>query len=268
MATPNEEPELTGQVMFYRQPEPLSLEKHRKLGAKRIERPFQFLIGSHVVPITVNEFGIAACSYPVIFAGPEKTPLAVMGARAGENVFVTPAGDVDPEVYLPAFVRRYPFVFASDPSSENMLVCIDRAAPMIGENAEVPFFNGDAPSKFTEDAIEFLKEFERNRQATEFFVKAVDEAGLFEEKNVSLSQRDEKGEDQQVKIADYYAISEEKLQGLSNEKFQELREKGILAPAYAHIISLLSWPKIIHRTLTLATAQAEEEKKKGKVPFS
>jgi SapC len=270
MATPTQaqEPELTGNVLFYQQPEPLSLEKHRTLGAKRIDRPFQFLLGSHVVPITVNEFGIAACSYPVIFAGAEKTPLAVMGARGGENVFVNPNGEVDPEVYLPAFVRRYPFVFASDPNNENMLVCIDRAAPMIGENPEIPFFNGDKPSKYTEDAIEFLKEFERHRQATEFFIKAVDEAGLFEEKSVSLSQTDEKGEEQQVKIADYFAISEEKLNALSSEKFQELREKGVLAPAYAHIISLLTWPKIIHRALTIATAEAEANKAKGKTPFS
>jgi hypothetical protein len=276
MATADE-PELSGQVLFYKQPEPLSLEKHRNLGAKRVDKPFQFLLGSHVVPITVNEFGIAACSYPVIFAGPQKTPLAVMGARGGENVFINPNGDVDPEVYLPAFARRYPFVFAADQGGENMLVCIDRAAPMIGENPEIPFFEGDQPSKYTQDAIEFLKEFERHRQATEFFVKAIDEAGLFEEKSVSLAQRNDKGEDEKVTIADYFAISEEKLNALPADKFQTLREQGCIAPAYAHLISLLTWPKIIQRALTLAQAQGgvdsqisapPPEPKKGKIPFS
>ncbi len=53
------EAELTGNVMFYKQPEPLSLERHRTLGAKRVDKPFQFLGASHVVPITVNEFGVA-----------------------------------------------------------------------------------------------------------------------------------------------------------------------------------------------------------------
>lgn len=270
-----EEPEVTGQVLFYKQPEPLSLDKHRDLGAKRVDKPFQFLLGSHVVPITVNEFGIAACSYPVIFAGPQKTPLAVMGARGGENVFVQPNGDVDPEVYLPAFARRYPFVFAADSTNENMLVCIDRAAPMIGENPDLPFFENGEPSKYTQDAIEFLKDFERNRSATEFFVKAIDEAGLFEEKSVSLNQRNQNGETQQTTIADYFAISEEKLNALPNDKFQDLREKGVLAPAYAHLISLLTWPKIIQRALTIqalsGAAQSSAppvEPKKGKIPFS
>jgi hypothetical protein len=117
---------LSGQVMFYRQPEPLSLERHRNLGAKRIERPFAFLLQAHVVPITVNEFGVAAGSYPVIFAGADKTPLAVMGARAGDNVFVSPNGEVDPEAYLPAFVRRYPFVFAADNAGDRLVLCVDR----------------------------------------------------------------------------------------------------------------------------------------------
>jgi hypothetical protein len=244
-------PELSGQVLFYKQPEPLSLEQHRNLGAKLVDKPFKFLVGSHVVPITVNEFGVAACSFPVIFAGPEKTPLAVMGARAGENVFVTAAGDVDPEVYLPAFVRRYPFVFAGDNQSEQMLVCIDRAAPMIGENPDLPFFNGDEPSQYTQDAIEFLKEFERHRQATDMFVKAIIDLDLFEEKSVSISNRNEKGEEEQVKIADYFAISEERLNALSKEKFAELREKNLLAPIYAHLISLLTWPRLIHRALMI-----------------
>src|SRR5262249_29883387 len=121
-------------------------------------------------------------------------------------------------------------------------------------------------------------EFERHRQATEFFVKAIDELGLFEEKNVSLAQRNEKGEDEKVTIADYYAISEEKLSALPNDKFLELREKGCLAPAFAHLISLLSWPKIIQRALTLAQAQQQaqgitapppaQDAKRGKIPFS
>jgi hypothetical protein len=180
---------LTGNVLFYRQPEPLSLERHRNLGARRIQRPFEFLSGAHIVPITLNEFGVASSSYPIIFAGEAKTPLAVMGARAGENVFVNGGGEVDPEVYLPAFVRRYPFVFAAEPSGERLLVCIDRAAPMIGENPDIPLFNGDQPSQYTQEAIEFCKEFERHRRLTEELVGLLKQNDLFEPKSVTLTNR-------------------------------------------------------------------------------
>jgi hypothetical protein len=254
-------------VLFYRKPEPLSIEKHRGLGAKRIDRPFQFLFGSHVVPITVNEFAVAACSFPVIFAGENKTPLAVMGARGGENVFVNPVGDVDPECYLPAFVRRYPFVFAADEQGERMLVCIDRAAPMIGENPEVPFFEGDQPSQYTQDAIEFCKEFERHRRSTEEFVNQLRDFDLFEEKSISINNRTPQGEEETVKVADYFAVSEEKLNALPNDKAMRLRELNMYGPIYAHLISLLTWPKIIQRALNIAQAQAAEQTR-SKTPLA
>lgn len=253
------EGQLSGQVMFYRQPEPLSLERHRGLGVRRVERPFQFLLAAHVVPITVNEFGVAAGSYPVIFAGPAKTPLAVMGARADENVFVSPTGDVDPEVYLPAFARRYPFVFAADSQGDRLVLCIDRAAPMIGENPEVPLFEGDQPSQYTQEAMEFCKEFERHRRTSENFIALVNELNLFEQKTVSITNRLPDGREEQQVIAEYFAIDEEKLTNLPNEQFLRLKENGALGPIYAHMVSLLQWPKIIQRAMyRFQLAQSEQ----------
>lgn len=259
MTTPADtEPKLSGQVLFYRQPEPLSLEKHRGLGVRRVEKPFAFLMQAHVVPLTVNEFGVASGSYPVIFAGPQKTPLAVMGVRAGDNVFCALNGDVDPEVYLPAFVRRYPFVFAADDQNERLLVCIDRQAPMIGDAPEVPFFEGDQPSKYTQDAIEFCKEFERHRRGTEEFIRILSDLDLFEEKSVSLTGRNPDGsEAEPQKVADYFAVSEEKLNQLPHDAFIRLRDQGVLGPIYAHLVSLLSWPKIVQRALLRAEARAQ-----------
>jgi hypothetical protein len=83
MSTPTGgQPELSGQVMFYKRPEPLSLEKHRNLGVKQIPAPFSFLKQSHAVPITVSEFGVVATCFPIIFVGNDKTPVAVMGAAS------------------------------------------------------------------------------------------------------------------------------------------------------------------------------------------
>ena len=249
--------QLSGQVMFYRQPEPLSIEKHRGLGVKRIDQPFQFLLAAHVVPITVNEFGIAAGTFPVIFAGANKTPLAVMGARAGENVFVSPTGDVDPEAYLPAFARRYPFVFAADNSGERLVLCVDRAAPMIGNNPDVPLFDGDQPSQYTQEAMEFCKEFERHRRTTETFISLLNEMNLFEQKNVSIANRKADGTEEQQVIAEYFAIDEEKLTNLPNDQFLKLKDNGALGPIYAHMVSLLQWPKIIQRAMYRFQATAD-----------
>jgi hypothetical protein len=243
-------PELTGQVLFYRRPEPLSLDRHRKLGIKQVSAPFAFLRTAHAVPVTVTEFGLAATSFPIIFVGQEKTPVAVMGIRQNENEYVDASGNPDPDSYMPAFVRRYPFVFASDNQSDRLLLCIDREASMISENADVPLFEGEQPSRFTQDAIEFCKEFERQRRATVEFIEMIDRAGLFETKSVTFTPRDPSGAaGEPQKIADYFAISEERLNNLSNDKFQEIRNTGALAPIYAHMVSLLNWQRVIQRTL-------------------
>jgi len=260
MSTPAQagQPELTGQVMFYRRPEPLSLERHRDLGVKQIPAPFSFLRQAHAVPITVSEFGVAATCYPIIFVGNDKTPVAVMGVRQNENEYVDANGVPDPDAYLPAFARRYPFVFAADPKSERLLLCVDTEAQMVSNQPDVKFFEGEQASQFTQDAIEFCKEFERQRRATTEFVELLEKASLFEQKSVAFTPRDAQGNAGETqKIADYWAISEEGLNALPDAKFQDIRNTGALAAVYAHMVSLLNWQRLIQRTLRrLSTAPA------------
>jgi len=247
---PGGQPELTGQVMFYRKPEPLSLEKHRNLGVKQVAAPFSFLKTAHAVPITVSEFGVAATCFPIIFVGAEKTPVAVMGVRQNENEYVDASGVPDPDAYLPAFARRYPFVFASDPKSDKLLLCVDTEASMVSSEPDVKFFEGETASKFTQDAIEFCKEFERQRRATVEFVEMIDKAQLFEQKSVAYTPRDANGNAGETqKIADYWAISEEGLNALPESKFQDIRNTGALAAIYAHMVSLMNWQRVIQRTM-------------------
>ncbi len=251
--TPNtQQAELTGNVLFYKNPQPLNPEQHAGLGVKKIDEPFSFLRAAHAVPVTVTEFGMAATAYPIIFVGEEYTPIAAMGVRQGENLFVRDDGQTDPDYYVPAFVRRYPFVFANDNSGDRLLLCIDREAPMVTNQPEVPLFENGEPSAFTQNAIEFCQEFERQRRATEDFVKIVRGMNLFEQKTVAFQPRDPQGNPigEQQKIADYWAIDENKLGELSPEQFAELRAKGALGAIYAHLLSLLNWQRIIQRALT------------------
>ena len=84
--------QLAGNVLFYSRPEPLSSDMHGKLGLRRIDRPFAFAAGAQAVPLTVTEFGVAALSYPIIFAGDRHQPLAVMGVSGEANMFQCPGG--------------------------------------------------------------------------------------------------------------------------------------------------------------------------------
>ncbi len=250
--------EINGNVLFYSKPEPLNYAAHGKLGVKQISQPFGFMRSAHAVPLTITEFGMAATSYPIIFIGEDKTPIAVMGVRQGENLYVTEDGRTEPNYYIPAFVRRYPFVFANDDQRDQLLLCVDTKAEMISDNPDVAFFDGEEPSKFTNDAIEFCKEFERQRRATLNFRDLMQKYDLFEQKSISFQPRDAQGQEAGApqKIADYWAVSEAKLNELSVESFDELRKAGALAAIYAHLISILLWPRIIQRALKGAAANA------------
>ena len=245
---------LSGQVLFYQQPQPLSPEDHGGLGVKQVAEPFGFMRQAHAVPITVTEFGLAASSYPIIFVGTDRTPVAVMGVRQGQNLFVDANGRVPDDHYVPAFARRYPFVFASDDQSDRLILCVDRAAPMVSNQPEVPFFENGEPTKFTNDAIEFCKEFERQRRATAEFTKMIRDLDLMEEKSIGFQPRDAQGNESgpQQKVADYFAISEERLSALPDDKYLELRNNGALGACYAHLVSLLNWQKIIQRAIRTA----------------
>lgn len=242
----NSEAGLDGNVLFYSKPEPLSSEQHGNLGVNPVEKPYAFVGASHVVPLTVTEFAPAALSYPVVFLGDAKQPVAVMGLRQSENLYVSTAGDFRPEAYIPAYVRRYPFVFANDPQNQRLILCIDRAAPFIAEGGQSPLFQDGKPSDYVNQAMEFCNNFEQERQRTESFVKLLTDLDLFDVREAVFTPRDEKGNPgQPQKLADYFAVSEEKLKALAPEKLAELRDNGALGQIYAHLVSLLGWDRLI-----------------------
>jgi hypothetical protein len=238
--------QITGTVLFYSQPEPLTPELHGKLGVKRMDGPFRFAKEGHAIPLTVGEFPLAAVTGPIIFVGDDKLPIAVMGLNAGDNMFVQDDGLFEPGVYIPAYVRRYPFVFANDDNAQQMVLCIDRKAEFIVEGGDMPFFENGQPSEYTKNCIEFCNNFEMERQRTVSFVQVLKDLDLFETKTASFTPVNPDGsQGEPQKIADYFGVSEEKLNKLPAEKFVELRDNGALGQIYAHLLSLVGWDRLI-----------------------
>ncbi len=249
---------LTGNVLFYQKPEPLSAQTHGHLGVNRTAKPYTFVAKSNLVPLTIGEFIGAALSYPIVFLGESKIPLAVMGLRENDNLFVTPDGEFRADAYIPSFVRRYPFVFANDESQDRMVLCVDRNASFISENAEVPFFANGQASDYTQSAMQFCTDFETDRQRTDQFITMMKEMDLFEFREATFQPQSSDGTPMApVKLADYYAISNERLNQLPHDKYIMLRDCGALPQIYAHLISLLAWDKLVAMQLERQTREAE-----------
>lgn len=240
--------QISGQVLFYTQPEPLSKETHGNLGVVRMDKPYGFAAQGHVVPLTVAEFGMASLSYPIIFAGEQRQPLAVMGVNAGQNLFVKEDGGFEIGAYVPAYIRRYPFVLANDQAQQRMIVCIERGSALFKEEGhDMPLFDDKGePSEYTKGAIKFCEDFETERRRTEQFVTLLTDLDLFETKRATftpLLAGGQRGEPQL--LAEYYGVSEEKLRGLTGKKLAELRDSGALEKIYNHLSSLIGWDRIV-----------------------
>jgi len=249
---PAENVQLQGAPIFYQRPEPLSAANHANLGVRRIDRPFGFAAASNVVPLTVTEFPQTALSCPIIFAGERHQPLAMMGVNAGQNLYVREDGLFQPGVYIPAYVRRYPFVLAADETREKMVVCIDRGAPMVGDLPDLALFDAAGqPTDYTKGCIEFCNNFEVEVRRTESFVGLLRDLDLFETKaaNFTPFNPDGTAAGPPQLVAEYYAVSEEKLKALPDAKLRELMDTGALAQIYAHLTSLFGWDRLINLSM-------------------
>lgn len=237
---------LEGNVLFYTNPEPLDQSVHGGLGVNPSDKPYAFVAQTNIVPLTVTEFSAAALSYPIIFTGDNRQPVAVMGLSSNENLFVAPDGEFRADAYVPAYVRRYPFVFADDKQNQRLILCIDRDASIVAEGGQNPLFVDGQPSDYTNMAMEFCNNFEQERQRTEGFVALVKDLDLLDIREAHFTPRNPDGTPgQPQKLAEYYAVSEDKLRALPAEKLVELRDNGALGQIYAHLVSLVGWDRLI-----------------------
>ncbi len=252
---------VSGNVMFYSKPVPLTKEAHAKFGVKQVAKPYEFMEKQHFMPLTANEFGAASASFPIIFAGQDRAPLGVMGIRAGENLFVDD-GQFAQDFYMPSFARRYPFVLAGDTENDRFVVCVDEDAECVtNKKPQQLFFEKDDTTNFTKEAFQFLQNFERDRQATSLLIKKFQEHDLFEPKEMNFQGQNADGTPaERQKIADYFAVSEEKLKALPAETLKEFNDLGYLAVAHAHLVSLGNWQRLVN--MTLRRSQAEQAKAK------
>lgn len=250
LQTPMQMGQISGQVLFYGKPEPLSIEAHGGLGLKSLEAPYAFAATAHAMPALVSEFGPASMFYPVIFGGETRTPMVILGVRPGENLFVAGDGRFEEGAYLPAFMRRYPFVLAGQNAGEQMVVCIDRDAAMLQPGGETPLFVDGKLSPYAESSVEFCRNFETERLRTEQFVGRLGELDLLEAKAASFTPRNPDGsEGQPVQIADYFAVSETKLAALKEKDLRELLTTGALRQVHAHLNSMHNWERLMNKAM-------------------
>lgn len=237
--------------LFYKGLEPLSSDLHRDFKL-RLQESAPFLAGQHAVPITVEEFPLVQRHMPIVFsAGPEAIPLALMGLNEGVNVFVDDAGKLtESTFYVPAYVRRYPFMLAKlQPDAQELSLCFDSTCDTVGafEDGE-PLFAGDQPSELTRNILQFNEQFEQAGQRTHQFMTELKEYGLLMDGEVSI-QPD--GAQQPFLYRGFQMVNEEKLREMRGDQLRKINQSGLLPLLYAHLFSLSLMRDVFGRQVQL-----------------
>lgn len=244
--------------LFYNTLEPLSSETHAAFKL-RIQDRAKFLVGQHAIPITVDEFVAAQRSLPIVFTtGDDAIPIALMGLNEGVNVFIDDDGKmVDEPIYVPAYVRRYPFMLARlRPDAEELSLCFDPTAETLGafEDGEALFAEGK-PTEIVQNILTFNEQFEQAGARTANFMTELRELGLLMDGEVTLQMQ---GYEQPFIYRGFQMINEEKLNDLRGDQLRKIQKSGLLALIYAHMFSLAALPQVFERQVKLGKAPAPQ----------
>ncbi len=235
--------------LFYNAIEPLNVTQHGKMKVRPVLKMNQ--VGqTHAIPVTVDEFGLVQRHYPIVFSiGENPIPIALMGLNEGVNVFLDENGRPhDTTLYVPAYVRRYPFLLARlRPDTDELSLCFDPTANAIGEFDEgEPLFDGDQPSEATKAILQFCEQFETAGQRTGAFMEEMKNSGLLMDGEVAIQPE---GYQQPFIYRGFRMVDEEKVRELRGDELRKLNQNGILPLIFAHLFSLSQMRDVFGRQL-------------------
>jgi len=222
--------------LFYRNLVPLNAEAHAGHGV-RFRPDLSFARATHAIPVTVDEFALVQRHYPIIFSTEETgVPLALVGLKEGENQFIEADGQWRKGAYVPAYIRRHPFMLARlTPDATVLSLVFDDSWDLVAPDAETKLFDGAEPSDTTKNILKFCEEFEGAIQRTRGFMEELKKLGLLMDGQASIQNP---GMDQPANFSGFRMVDEKKLQNIRGDQARKMVQNGMMGLVYAHLFSL------------------------------
>jgi hypothetical protein len=244
---------MTTQALIYDQLHAVDRERHLNWSIKAGD-DCSFAREVNSVPLLSAEFARAAENYPIIFAGTKDNvlPCIVLGLQKNQNLFISEEGKWD---YLPAFIRRYPFVFSQSEDKSTFILCIDEDFSGCNQEGrgERLFDSEGKQTSYLNGVVNFLKDYQRSHQATTQFCSRIVELDLLEEVRATYTGPNA----QPGVLTGFYAVKREKIKELDDEKLAELVKSDGMELIYWHLLSLNKFKALAGRLPPAEPATAE-----------
>jgi len=229
--------------VFYTRPELLSVERH---SAKSLAPALnqRFAQTTNCVPLNGVEFALSQRHYPIVFSDEAAPfPMAILGVRNAENLFLGGGGRWEDNTYVPAYVRRYPFVFMTGPDQKQFALCIDSASEFVIDGDSNPFFRNGQPADVTKNALAFCTSFQAEYEKTRSYAAALAEHKVLETRTADIDL----GNGQKLIFGPFRVVDEAKLGALPNAVVADWLRRGWLAWTHAHLLSFANWTTLANR---------------------
>ncbi|MEM7251783.1 MAG: SapC family protein [Pseudomonadota bacterium] len=238
---------MTTQLLIYESATPVNAERHRDWCVKAGDT-FEFAKEVNSVPLTAVEFANAAAEYAIVFSGNDDTimPVVILGLKPNENMYVEASGRWNAR-YVPAFIRRYPFVFASDSEGKTFTLCIDEQYQGCNQEGRGErLFDADGTqTQYIQQVLNFQREYQAHFQLTQAFCQKLKELDLLEPMHAMVTLGGERSS-----LGGFLGIQRERLKALDGEQLAALAKSDELELMYLHLQSIRNFPAAIERVAT------------------
>ena len=228
--------------MFYKRPFALQAGVHSEVSLKRSPN-YRFAAKTNAIPLTLQELFQAQRDYPIVFTNEAvPMPMGVVGIQDQTNLYVEADGSWRRGAYIPAYVRRYPFLFSEQPGNVDLTLCVDEASELLEATTANPFFRDGKATEITQKALDFCLAYQRQHEATREFGRTLMQVELLIPRDATVKLAN--GES--IVVRGFKMIDEAKFNTISAETFQDWRTKDWIKPIFAHFLGQGAWDRLVH----------------------
>jgi hypothetical protein len=233
---------MSTQLLIYKTAVPVNPARHGQWSVE-LEENYGFSRNVNSVPLMAVEFARAATQYPIVFAGSEDSflPAAILGMRGNENLFLTEQGSWNSK-YVPAFLRRYPFVFANSADGHTFTLCLDEEFAGFNQDnrGERLFDDEGKPTQYVQNVLQFTQGYQMEFQRTQAFCKKLSELHLLEPMQAQVTLAS--GEN--FSLTGFLGVNRDKLKALPGDSLADLAKTDELEWLYLHLQSLQNFEAV------------------------
>ena len=243
------------QLLIYETAVPVSATRHGKHSIE-VGGSYAFSAGVNAVPVLAAEILRAATEYAVVFTavGDDVMPAVVLGVKGDQNLYLGPDGKWNAK-YVPAFIRRYPFVFSTSADQRTLTLCVDEAYPGLNTQGRGQRLFGDdgKPTPYVEQVLAFLKEYQAHFVRTQQFGLRLKESGLLEPMQAKVTTPG----GATLSLTGFLAVNRAKLRDLPAEQLAAMAKTDELELLYLHLYSMRNFEDVKNRLIGSLPAEAD-----------